>query len=78
MTVFSFRKTVAAFACIFCIWLAFGSAISKAEEFSYWDAGNGSVSFFSKPWQGCDYIFYVRSPWLAPIYNPYFNRNMPW
>ncbi|WP_239987682.1 DUF6531 domain-containing protein, partial [Pseudomonas syringae] len=80
MPVFSSRKTLAAFACIFCIWLAFGSAISKAEDFSYWIVGNGNGSryVFSKPWQGCEYIVYVRSPQLASSYRPYWNKMTQW
>ncbi|WP_440813998.1 DUF6531 domain-containing protein [Pseudomonas syringae] len=75
MIVFSLRKIVAAFI---YVWLAFGCATSEAEEFSYWVIGNGSISVYPKPWQGCEYIFYVRSPYLAPSYAPHLNRSTPW
>ncbi|WP_239985258.1 DUF6531 domain-containing protein [Pseudomonas syringae] len=75
MTVFSFRQAVAVFI---CMWLTFGCATSEAEEFSYWVIENGSVAVYSKPWQGCEYIFYVRSPEIAHSYAPYWNKNTPW
>ncbi len=75
MTVFSFRQAVVVFI---YMWLTFGCATSYAEEFSYWFIGNGSVAVYSKPWQGCEYIFYVRSPETAHSYAPYWNRNTPW
>ncbi|WP_229614264.1 DUF6531 domain-containing protein [Pseudomonas syringae] len=78
MPVFSSRKTLSAFAYIFCIWLAFGSAISKAEEFSYWSAPSGSPYVYSRPSQVCEYIFFVMWPDLAPSYAPQFNRSTPW
>ncbi|MEN1834421.1 DUF6531 domain-containing protein [Pseudomonas lijiangensis] len=54
---------------------AVGCSGLKAEEFTYWDSGsNGSISVFSKPWQGCEYLVYEYAPGLANAYAPHFNR----
>ncbi|GFM87133.1 hypothetical protein PSCICO_25320 [Pseudomonas cichorii] len=51
----------------------------KAEEFTYWDSGpNGSITVFSKPWQGCEYLFYEYAPAGSNSYAPHLNRDTPW
>ncbi|WP_259645081.1 DUF6531 domain-containing protein [Pseudomonas cichorii] len=57
------------------LFLAISCSGLKAKEFTYWDSGsNGSISVFSKPWQGCEYLVYEYAPWLAKSYAPHFNR----
>lgn len=61
------------------LFLAIGCSGLKAEEVTYWDSGsNGSITVFSKPWKGCEYLFYEYAPWLANSYAPHLNRDTPW